>query len=64
MATVVSIKDYKLNQIPKRQDVSILDMIFSSVKRRKFYEDIDKDYVETDDEKEIFDEMTKRRRGE
>ena len=64
MKKTVSLKDYKLNQIPKRQDVSTLDMIFNPVKRRKFYADIDKDYVETDDEKEIFDEMTKRRRGE
>lgn len=64
MAMVVSIKDYKSNQIPKRQDVSTLDMLFNPVKRRKFYADIDRDYVETDDEKEIFDEMTKRRRGE
>lgn len=64
MATVVSIKDYKLNQISKHQDVSTLDMIFNPVKRRKFYRDIDRDYVETDDEKEIFNEMTKRRRGE
>jgi len=64
MATIVSIKDYKLNQIPKRQDVSTLDMIFNPTKRRKFYADIDKYYVETDDEKEIFDKMTKRRKGE
>lgn len=64
MATVVSIKDFKSNQIPKQQDVTTLDMIFNPVKRRKYYVDIDKDYVETDDEKAIFDEMTKRRRGE
>jgi hypothetical protein len=61
---VVSIKEYKSNQTRKLQDVSTLDMLFNPIKRRKFYADIDRDYVETDDEKEIFDEMTKRRRGE
>lgn len=64
MEKTVSLKDYKLNQISRRQNVSIIDMIFNPVKRKNFYADTDKDYSETDDEKEIFYEMTRRRTGE
>jgi len=63
MEKTVSLKDYKLNQISRRQNVSTIDMIFNPVKKN-FYADTDKDYSETDDEKEIFYEMTRRRTGE
>lgn len=43
------------------EGISLFDMIFDPKKREIYYKNIDSNYEETEDEKEIFKEANKRR---
>lgn len=43
---------------------TLIDMILNPKKREEYYKDIDSNYIETEEEKEIFQEGTKRRKDD
>lgn len=62
MAIVMNIQDYKKNKASGIHKISLLDMINNPAKRVMYYKYIDENYTESEDERDIFREMTTRRK--
>ena len=56
---IIKLNEYSKKSSPKK--ISLYYMIFNPKKREEYYREINSNYKETDDEKEIFREANKRR---
>ena len=59
---VIDMGEYKLSKSIHNQEISFYELLFDPVKRKAFYESNDEKYVETDEDREIFEMMSKRRK--
>lgn len=60
-SNITNIADFQLASSLKVQEVSFINMVFDSKYRNEVYAEFDEIYVETDEEREIFELMRRRR---
>lgn len=58
---LINMQDYQSKKDNETKNFTFLEMVSNPKKRKEVFDAYDKDYVETDDEKEIFESMKKRR---
>ena len=61
MNNVIRFQDYSDNKDSQIRAYSIIDMILDPKKRKEVYDYYDSKYKDIDEEKQIFETMTKRR---
>lgn len=58
---IIYMADFQLKGEIEVQDISLINMVFDHKFRDEVYDKFDRNYVETDEEKEIFESMKRRR---